>query len=77
MKVKVLFFGSLGEVAGREELELNDIPDTDHLLSRLRGLYPALTQHTFRLAVNQTIVEGAALLNDNDEVALMPPFAGG
>jgi molybdopterin converting factor small subunit len=31
----------------------------------------------FKVAVNQSIVNADFKLNDNDEVALLPPFAGG
>ena len=32
---------------------------------------------SFKIAVNQTIVAENEMINENDEIALLPPFAGG
>jgi molybdopterin synthase sulfur carrier subunit len=39
--------------------------------------YPDLIDYTYRMAVNQQMVEDNHRLFDNDIVAIMPPFAGG
>jgi ThiS family. len=56
------------------------IQDTDNmtdLKSKLITNYPNLKDYTYRMAVNQQMVEDNYLLFDNDSVAVMPPFAGG
>ncbi len=77
MKIKILFFGNLTEVIGSNELSLSDIEHTDGLNNNLQYDYPELKAMTYRIAVNQEIINGNISLKDGDEVALLPPFAGG
>jgi sulfur-carrier protein len=39
--------------------------------------YPAITKLNYQFAVNQHLVEDSFQLNNGDEIALLPPFAGG
>jgi molybdopterin converting factor small subunit len=39
--------------------------------------YPGLRNIAFSLAVNRNIMDSNIELNDKDEIALLPPFAGG
>ena len=39
--------------------------------------YPELKKSNFQLAVNQQIADAEIALKNGDEVALLPPFAGG
>ena len=78
MKVNILFFGSLADVAdGKSEIQLEDVPDINSVKSVLFEKFPELVDYTFRIAVNQKILSDNITLSDNDVVALMPPFAGG
>jgi molybdopterin synthase sulfur carrier subunit len=78
MKVKVLFFGRLCEfVNGNSEQIYFDIYNTEHLLNEIFTKYPSLKDFTFKVAVNQELISEKQKLNDSDEIALMPPFAGG
>ena len=77
MKVKILFFGILSEAAGKQEMTLTNISDSETLQSHLISLIPGLKDYTFRLAVNQEFIETNRTLKDGDVVAMMPPFAGG
>ena len=56
------------EVAG------NTVED---LKSALIKSIPQLETITFQIAVNQSIVSSETTLKENDEVAVLPPFAGG
>ncbi|MBI2281368.1 MAG: MoaD/ThiS family protein [Bacteroidetes bacterium] len=47
------------------------------LVELLLKKYPNLNLKSFKIAVNQSVAENAALINENDEIALLPPFAGG
>ena len=76
MAVNVLVFGSLTEATGEKRLQL-DVPDTEVLRSQLTASYPGLGEKPFTMAVNQSIVNKKTELNDGDEVALLPPYAGG
>ena len=78
MKINILFFGSLIDVAGGEsEIQLEDVHDIDSTICVLFEKYPVLNDYTFRIAVNQKILSDNQTLSDNDVVALLPPFAGG
>jgi molybdopterin synthase sulfur carrier subunit len=78
MKVEVLFFGSLTEHTGISSTTLENVRDTRQLLAALESRWPGLTERTHRLALNQSFVKGEEVsLKDGDEVAVMPPFAGG
>jgi molybdopterin converting factor small subunit len=77
MKVKILFFGILREAAGKQEMILNDINDSETLQNQLTSLIPSLKDYTFRLAINQEFIDSNCTLKEGDIVAVMPPFAGG
>ena len=77
MKVKILFFGVLSEAAGKQEMMLNDISDSETLQNHLQSLIPGLKDYIFRLAINQEFIDSNHTLKDGDVVAIMPPFAGG
>jgi molybdopterin synthase sulfur carrier subunit len=77
MKLKILFFGILQEAAGKQEMILNDINDSETLQNHLTSLIPGLKGYTFRLAINQEFIDSNCTLKEGDIVAVMPPFAGG
>ncbi len=77
MEVKVLFFGVLADVAGTSVRHYGDVGSTDRLMIRIQDDFPEFIHYNFRTSVNREIVNGDVLLNDGDEVAFMPPFAGG
>ncbi len=77
MKIKVLLFGILAEKAAEDELLLENISSLKDLKEYLFGRYPSFADYKFRISVNQTLIEGNKKLKEGDEVALLPPFAGG
>lgn len=77
MQVNVIFFGVLSDVVGKNILTIQDTDNMTDLKRKLITSYPDLKDYTFRMAVNQKMVEDNHLLFDNDLVAVMPPFAGG
>jgi len=76
-KIKVLFFGSISEASGRTEEFVELEGNLDELTGLIKEKYPSLIEIRHSLAVNQEIMTGDARLNDGDEVAFLPPFAGG
>ncbi len=79
--VKVLYFASFRERAGRDE-ELRALPDG----IRVRDLWETLAREVAGLApfvapppaaVNREYVGGETVLREGDEVAFLPPVAGG
>lgn len=81
MKVTVLFFSVLREIAGtdRIEWEAGDHATLGELVADLQSRYPGLAAWEGRLllAVNGEYSDRAMPIADGDEVALMPPVQGG
>jgi len=77
MSIKVLLFGAIKDHIGSSELELNDMDSTERVREYLEGEYPFISSTRYILALNQERVEGDRPVKDGDEIALMPPFAGG
>jgi MoaE-MoaD fusion protein len=81
MRVRVLYLGMLKDVAGREKEELH-LPDSarlGELFSELQLRIPELGDlgGAIALAVNYEYSGPATQLQENDEVALLPPVSGG
>jgi sulfur-carrier protein len=77
MEVKVLFFGVLAEVTGTDCRLYRDVKSVDNLIHIIMDEFPEIQHYNYRISLNNLIIEGDQSLNDKDEVALMPPFAGG
>ncbi len=81
MRVWVLYLGMLKEIVGRdkEELQLPANSRLGELFSELQRRIPKLTEFrsAIALAVNYEYSDAATVLQDNDEVALLPPVSGG
>ena len=81
MRVQVLFFGLLKDVAGRSN-EWLDLPEGSTLadllahyelrIPKLQEILPSLA-----LSVNQQYAGPGTVLGNNDEVGLLPPVSGG
>jgi sulfur-carrier protein len=78
MILKFNYFGMITEVTGitEEEFECNVINVAD-LKELLLERYPPLKTIVYKIAVNHQLIDLNYLLNENDLVALLPPFAGG
>lgn len=81
MKVQVLYFAVLRERIGRESewLELGSDATVGNALELLGDRHDAVNKlhNQLRCAVNQEFVALEAPLDDGDELALIPPVAGG
>lgn len=78
MAVKVKLFGLLAEKAGISAFEWKHAQSLGELSEQVRKAYPNLNDAVWVHAVNQTIVHALDTpLKEGDEVAMMPPFAGG
>lgn len=80
MKVRLLLFAQYRDLAGQDQLEI-ELPSgatAGDLVSRLRQEphLQALPQQP-AVAVNRNYARLSELLRDGDEVALLPPVAGG
>jgi len=77
MSITVLFFGVLSEVAGTGTRFYNNIHSLGELKLKLADDYPDIVHYSFRISVNNEITDEDMPLRTGDEVALLPPFAGG
>jgi len=77
MKINVLFFGILSDITGKSKLTFDNIPNTEELLLHLESEYTALKNIKYLISVNKKLVNSNLMFKDGDEIALMPPFAGG
>jgi len=82
MRVRVLYFAAMRDLAGRAEDELELPPGistvagfADHLAQSLPGF--AERRGHVRIARNERFADAAEGLADGDVLALIPPVAGG
>lgn len=80
MKINIKLFGITRELVGKMSLEtdLQENISVGELLQTLKKSYPELEKLTsLMIAVNSEYVNEKAVLQVNDEVALIPPVSGG
>jgi molybdopterin converting factor subunit 1 len=81
MSVRVLAFAGARDALGSGELSMTlDGPTTARgLLDRLCREHPSLAPYasSLRIAVNGAYAAWDEVVNDGDEVAIIPPVAGG
>lgn len=77
MEVKVLFFGILSEVTGTAIKHYQEVKSINGLMQRIQDDFPEIVHYNFRISHNNIITDNDQDLVSGDEVALMPPFAGG
>jgi molybdopterin converting factor subunit 1 len=79
MKIKIRFFASCREIAGKNEIELQVQKNetVSDILTVIRQLFPNLSLADIMVAVNQEFAAPGYVLKDGDEVALLPPVSGG
>lgn len=81
VNVQLLYFAVVRERLGRDEEHISLPSETtvSGLLNYLANLHPGLAPLLPKLsvAVNRSVVTHQTTLHENDEVALLPPVAGG
>lgn len=79
MKLKIDYYGSLAETIAKktETLEVDEGVTTSELNEIIYKMYPVLRGFVFKIAVNLSIADENKKLNQQDEIVLLPPFAGG
>lgn len=81
IRVRVKLFAACRDKANADEIVLT-LPEratTGQIWNSLTEKHPALTpfREISRLAVNLAYVQGEVVLQDNDEVCIIPPVSGG
>jgi len=77
MEIKVLFFGVLAEVTKTGFRHYRDISSFNDLKCRIQDEYPEIVHYNYVIALNNELINEDPVLKNGDEIALMPPFAGG
>lgn len=77
MEINVLFFGVLAEVTGTSFKSYFDIRSLADLKIKIRDEFPEVEHYSFRISVNNELTNDETELHNGDEVAFLPPFAGG
>lgn len=77
MSIPIRIFGQLAEIIGSDKLLLPTVEDTDLVREKLMLDFPKLKGYPFVIVVNKKIAIQNQKINTQDEVALLPPFAGG
>lgn len=81
IEIKLKYFGIIADVTQKKEeiffIE-NDVNTLRLLKSKIEIIYPKILDVNYSIALNKVIVSNCDVgLEDKDEVAFMPPFAGG
>ena len=72
----VKLFGMIAEKAGTDVIHIS-ASTVYALKSELEERIDGLASLSYAIAVNQRIIRGDVELNGTEEIALLPPFAGG
>src|SRR3954454_21074649 len=81
MRVRLLYLGMLKEVAGTsaEAVELPEACTAGDLWSQVANRFPKMKgyERSIAISVNQEFAARSTVLQDGDEVGLLPPVSGG
>lgn len=80
MKLHIKYFGLIAEAVGKNEevVELNNEKNSlENLETFLLAKHYKLQGLNYKIAINQSFASVGYELKDNDELAFLPPFAGG
>ena len=80
MNVRLLFFGIAKDLVQLDDVyfELPNNATVAVFKSRLLDIFPQLTNlNSYFIAVNESYANDDTILNENDEVAILPPVSGG
>ena len=81
MRVKILLFGQLKDIVGRQEelLNLETGAQLSAVMTHYAERYPKFQglNNSIACSINQEYAQGTAVLQDGDEVGLLPPVSGG
>ena len=84
MTLTIKLFGVLKSLTGQQQdlvVSVEDGAQVRHLVENIQGSYPdigdLLLKKKVLISVNQEIAHWETVLAHTDEIALLPPFAGG
>jgi len=74
--MKVLLFGAIAEKAGGDRIEIQ-ADSVGSLHTILRSRIPELEKMRYAIAIDRKVVQEDQALAGTEEIAVLPPFAGG
>lgn len=78
MKLTINYFGMIAESVGSSKADFEfhgkRVSDLKH---ELGTTFPDLLGMSYQIAVNQKLVSVETEISEQDEIAVLPPFAGG
>lgn len=81
--VKILYFGSIRDITGCSSDRVTDCSTIGEILEQLKTRYPAIEGIRYQISLNRQLLPNPIpdarypIPSDGDEIALLPPFAGG
>ncbi len=77
MEITVLFFGVLAEVTKTTFRHYTNVSSFKDLILKIEDEFPETVHYNYRIAVNKEMANDDPVIRDGDEIAFLPPFAGG
>lgn len=80
MNIKILLFGVTRDIIGDSilDIEISDNQSVGDMMKELKTRFPDLNRlKSLLVAVNNEYAEEDKILNQSDEIALIPPVSGG
>ncbi len=77
MSIEVLFFGQLTDKVGCNKTTINNPGTIAAFKMVIIETYPLLEQAKYTIALNNKVAEDTDTIQEQDKIALMPPFSGG
>ena len=75
--MKILLFGELTDITKSSSIEIESVKNVAELKNSVHQKFPSLQNFNYQIAVNSSLIIENISLNETDEIALLPPFAGG
>lgn len=78
VEVQISYFGMISELTEKKQETFScENATISSLKKSLFHHYPKLESMSFAFAINKKLVQGEAIFTSGDDIALLPPFAGG
>lgn len=79
MKIQVQYYGLIAEITGRthENWIMNLNSSIVEIQHNITTKYPDLKKQSYVIALNDQLVNDKQIVQNEDIIALLPPFAGG
>ncbi len=78
MNIEVAYFGMLTDETGRSSENIQTpFSSVQELNELIQSKYEGLKKLSYRIAINDSFVQNQDSFQEGDQIAFLPPFAGG